>query len=182
METMRVAPGDITPLARPPDAAIALWVADPEAFAEQRDACAALLSDAEAARAARLARPAPHDRFVIGRGLLRRLLGGSLGVDARAVTLAEARHGKPALADAADPLRFNVSHTDGCALIAVATRHEVGVDVERRRTMSDALALARRFFAADEAAALGALDGAARDAAFLALWVRKEAAGKALGI
>src|SRR3954471_6352511 len=119
METMRVVPGDVTPLARPRDAAIALWIADPAAFGDQRDACAALLSAAEATRAARLAQPDPHDRFVIVRGLLRHLLGGYLGIAPHAGALAEARHGKPQLADAADPLRFNVSHTDGCALIAV---------------------------------------------------------------
>ena len=125
METMRVAPGDITPLARPPEAAIALWVADPAAFAAQRDACAALLSAQETARAARMA-PAPQNRFVIVRGLLRHVLGCYLAVDPRAVALTVARHGKPALADAADPLRFNLTHTEGCAVIAVASRRAEG--------------------------------------------------------
>ncbi|MDB5313770.1 MAG: hypothetical protein JWO38_7972, partial [Gemmataceae bacterium] len=69
-----------------------------------------------------------RDQFVTARGWLRRLLGGYLGLPPHAVPITYAAYGKPVLPGA--PLHFNVTHTNGLALIAVAGRR-VGVDVER---------------------------------------------------
>ena len=46
-------------------------------------------------------------------------------------------------------IHFNVTHTDGLALIALA-RRPVGVDVEQLRAVSDPEGLVRRFFSAAE--------------------------------
>ena len=53
------------------------------------------------------------------------------------------------LADASNGIHFNVTHTDGLALIALA-RRPVGVDVEQLRAVSDPEGLVRRFFSAAE--------------------------------
>jgi 4'-phosphopantetheinyl transferase len=68
------------------------------------------------------------------------------------------------------------------ALLAVSRAEPIGVDVEALRPMPDALDLAQRFFSAGEADALGALDPADRDRAFLRMWTRKEAYLKGLGL
>src|SRR5438477_256189 len=73
--------------------------------------------------------------FIIARGVLRILLGRYLDVAPTAVRFRYNPFGKPALAQdsGADALHFNVSHTDGVALYAVARRRRVGLDLERIR-------------------------------------------------
>ncbi len=88
--------------------------------------------------------------------------------------------GKPRLAEVAQ-LRFNWSHTDNVALLAVANAVEVGVDLERSDRALDAMALAKRFFSAAEHAWLESLPQGKRGAGFLRLWTGKEAVLKATG-
>ena len=88
--------------------------------------------------------------------------------------------GKPHLAAPA-ALEFNLSHSHGALLIAISRSQALGVDIEDMRRRRPALELARRFFAADESAALARLDPALRAPAFFALWSCKEAVVKALG-
>lgn len=119
---------------------------------------------------------------VQGRRPLLDALAAYLGVTAGQVRLVEGDHGRPRLDPAhASALDFNWSHSGRHALIAIARGITPGVDIERRRPRPRALALARRFFAGDEAAALAALPEAVRDAAFLDLWTAKEALLKAHG-
>lgn len=82
---------------------------------------------------------------------------------------------KPRLAG--NELDFNVSHTAGLSLIAVAPAgSSVGIDVERVRPLPRARAIARRFFTPDEVAAIGD-----DEQEFLRRWTRKEALIKAQG-
>lgn len=92
------------------------------------------------------------------------------------------KHGKPHVAVPGFP-HFNVSHGGDCVAFAFSRDQELGVDVERgsTRRRHSTLELANRFFAADEATALGALTEAQRERAFLHLWTCKEAVLKALG-
>jgi len=80
----------------------------------------------------------------------------------------------------ADGVHVAVSHTDGTVAVAATTRGPVGVDAERVRVLP-ALALARRWFTADEAYWLSTLPESLRSTGFLLLWTQKEAVGKALG-
>jgi 4'-phosphopantetheinyl transferase len=91
-------------------------------------------------------------------------------------------HGKPRLAnrDLGRLVSFNVSHTAGLALIAIA-RSEIGVDVEHRRDDAVADELPTRYFATAEREQIMRVRGAARVAARVGLWVRKEAYLKAIG-
>lgn len=119
-----------------------------------------------------------------GRMPLRRLLGIYLGTSFDGVVLADAAHGRPELDGAhRDALRFNWSHSGGRALVAIARSVQPGIDLEHRmrRAARDVLALAQRFFAPQEARALGAIPPEQRGLAFLRLWTIKEAALKAEG-
>ena len=136
------------------------------------------LTDEEQARAARYRGPRVRDQFVVGRGLLRRVLAGYLGVAPRDVPLVYEGSGKPALAEPL--LHFNLTHADGVALIAVAAR-PVGVDVERVREVPNAEGLVDRFFSAAERDAYRRLPVAERPAAFFRGWTSKEAVIKAVG-
>jgi 4'-phosphopantetheinyl transferase len=117
-----------------------------------------------------------------GRAPLHRVLAAYLGIDPDRVTLTTGEHGRPTLAMAHDPaLGFNWSHSGDQALIAVGRRVVPGIDIERLRPRPRALEIARRYFSADEAAALAALPAADREAGFLEMWTAKEAVLKALG-
>jgi len=109
------------------------------------------------------------------------LLAAYLGCAADALRLSVGEHGKPFLADS-HAFDFNVSHSGGALLVAIARAQELGVNIETQRRKRPVLDLARRFFAPGEASALAGLDEACRQIAFLRLWSCKEAVVKALGI
>jgi 4'-phosphopantetheinyl transferase len=150
----------------------------PAAFAR----LAARLSPDERRRAARFRFERDCRRFQVAHGALRELLAGYLNAEPERLGFVEGTHGKPVLAEPhGSELRFNLSHSGELALCAVSRRREVGVDLEQVRELSDADALARRFFAAAESAALAELPAAERLPAFFRCWTRKEAYLKAVG-
>src|SRR5579859_5055496 len=117
-----------------------------------------------------------------GREPLLAMLGAYLHVPVADVSLETQEYGRPVLAGALrDRLSFNWSHSHDQALIAVARGVLPGVDLERLRAHPKAVPIARRYFSADETAALEALPADQRDRAFLELWTAKEAVLKAVG-
>ena len=172
------APGPSRP--RPAGDAVDVWRADLDAAGDE---VAAPLSDDERERAARFVRERDGARWAAAHGILRALLGRYLDADPRALRFVAGEHGKPALSDAQGgaALRFNLSHSAGVALYALAAGREVGVDVELPHRPLDALALAQRVFGADEARRLEPLDAPAREREFLRLWTRHEALVKCQG-
>lgn len=143
------------------------------------EALAGSLSADERARAERFRFERDRTRFGAARGLLRSLLGWSLGVRPSELGFAYGRRGKPSLPAA--ELYFNVSHSGGLGLFALTRVGEVGVDIEEERPLQDLEPIAARFFSARESAALLALPEAERRPAFFRCWTRKEAFIKATG-
>ncbi len=172
--------GDISPgsLTEPDSAQV--WKAELELDAARLRELEQFLSPDEVARANRFYAPRDRERFVAARGSLRVILGEYLNIKPEQVRFAYTPERKPTLADE-KTLRFNLSHSDVLALIAVTQEREVGIDVERLRTDFDPDALAKRFFAPMEYAALLRVPPLERHRAFLALWVCKEAYLKACG-
>jgi 4'-phosphopantetheinyl transferase len=99
------------------------------------------------------------------------------------VPLGFGEHGKPLLAGAAGGVRFNVAHSGGMALLAVARGREVGVDVEALRPDLPAARLAQRFYPPEDRAAVcePGLADEERLRRYVRLWTRKEAYVKAAG-
>jgi 4'-phosphopantetheinyl transferase len=145
-------------------------------------ACQALLDEDEQALAARFRVAEPRRQFVITRGALRLLLARHLARPARALRFGKGLHGKPfAVVDgAASGVEFNVSHTAGRGLIAIA-RAPVGVDIEFLGREADFCLVAKGVLTAAEQAALGGKAGAERATLFYRLWTQKEALIKAKG-
>ncbi len=140
----------------------------------------ALLSEEEQAQAGRLRQPADRDRFILGRGLARRLLAQATGQPARALAFSHNSHGKPQLLGA-ERVAFNISHSGDLVAIALGRDCELGIDVERHRPDLDVGALGRFIFTETEMAAVQSGDGRARIAGFFRQWVFKEALVKGLG-
>jgi 4'-phosphopantetheinyl transferase len=113
---------------------------------------------------------------------MRLILSDYAGVSPEGLVYCEEGNRKPGLAGPAGDVRFNLTHSEGLALLAVARALELGVDMERVRPMPGALSLAQRFFAPEEISDLqsvwGTPDG---EPAFFRCWTRKEAVLKASG-
>jgi 4'-phosphopantetheinyl transferase len=161
-----------------PEAPIELWLAD--LSVEPGQTAIDALSPAERARAARFMLPRDRRRYLAAHCALRHLLSDRIKVPAGMIEFRFGPHGKPALAGAHD-CRFNLSDSEEVALIGLSERHEIGVDVEKLRSVPDATALAERNYTEAEQRELAAEDGGNRDLAFLYGWTRKEACLKAIG-
>lgn len=143
----------------------------------------ATLSPDERLRAERFHFQRDREHFVAARGGLRDIVGRYTGSAPESLRFAYDEFGKPRLSGEAglESLRFNVSHSHGVALYAVASGREVGVDLEYVREEFACQEIAERFFSRREVAALNALPVEERAAAFFDCWTRKEAYIKALG-
>jgi 4'-phosphopantetheinyl transferase len=157
-----------------------------------------LLSPEELRRADGFHGEGQRSDYVAAHAALRVVLGRYLGMDPAAVKLTvrppavpagtAAAPTKPALlgrervADAAGDLRFNLSHTAGGALIAVAMGREIGVDIERSRPIEDMEAMAHTIFSEGELAPWFELPEGDRLESFYRVWTRKEAYLKAIGL
>lgn len=138
-----------------------------------------MLSSDELERAARFHFDIHRHRFVVGRGILRRLLGLYTGEDPAAIKLFYGRHGKPSLLDR--DLHFNLSHSDDRVVVAFTRIAPVGVDVECFRLMPEVTQIAESFFSPLEFRAMAGMPDAERNIAFWRCWTRKEAIIKASG-
>jgi 4'-phosphopantetheinyl transferase len=158
-----------------------VWSVQLDPAPAERAALEELLTTEERERAGRFLFPRDRERFTAARGWLRRVLGAYCDRHPGEVSLRYGPRGKPRLADeCTEGVLFNLAHSSGRALIAVARGREVGVDLEGVEGAMDCEALARRFFAAREVEALARCQGDPR-LAFMACWTRKEAYLKARG-
>lgn len=174
---------DATSVAHPgqlPGGMVHLWSRRLEVSEAEVRACYELLSTEERERAQRFKIERPRTDFVLTRGTLRLLLGQYLGIEAKAVQFRYENKGKPFLAEEGG-LDFNVSHTNGLALMGFVRSRSIGVDVEKIRPDTEVGKLAERFFSDGERRDLRLLRGDELRAAFFRVWTRKEAYIKATG-
>ncbi len=157
-----------------------VWAGPLDLPSETREALASTLSGAELQRAARFHFEIHRNRFIAGRGLLRRILARYLATEPSGLCITYGKNGKPSLADAPG-LHFNLAHAEDLALLAVTRLGPVGVDLEHVRRLEDASQLVARFFSPGESAAYSRLEPQLQPAAFFNLWTRKEALLKATG-
>jgi 4'-phosphopantetheinyl transferase len=141
------------------------------------------LAPDERLRAGRFLREEPRRNFVASRAALRAILGRYLDIVSADVAIAYGSNGKPCLADPAakSGLKFNLAHSGGLGLVAVAQGCEIGVDVEMLRHVEHWQQTAARYFHPAETEAILAADPEQRNEPFLRCWTRKEAILKALG-
>jgi 4'-phosphopantetheinyl transferase len=137
-----------------------------------------LLEPAERAHAGRLRRPTDRARFIARRAALREILGRVLDEPPRGLRWCTASDGRPVLAG--HSLRFSASHSENVLAVAVAPA-DVGVDVERVRSLPDLDRLAEIALSPAEQAVWRKVPAQDRPLVFLQHWTAKEAFLKALG-
>ena len=160
-----------------------LWRIDLDQVAAAESRWRGVLSQDERIRADRFKFTKDRQNFTATRALLRTLLGSYLAENPKELTFVYGQNEKPSLGPGHGPeeVQFNVSHSGVRALIAIARKRPVGVDIEEIRENIDCDSLARRYFSPSEQAALAALQVSERSRAFFRCWTRKEAYIKAHG-
>lgn len=158
---------------------VQVWVASLAVSDDRYAGLAASLPEDESAHAATL-HPVAARRYVAARGILRYLLAGFSGTEAKKLRFTYSASGKPSLSDH-DDIHFNISHSADLGLFAFSPDRPVGVDVESERPVRRLLDVAQRFMSEDELRALAETPAEERNAAFLRSWVIREARLKAEG-
>lgn len=138
----------------------------------------ALLPHSEQARYRAFRTADDRERFLLGRAMLRRLLGCWRRELPDAVPVVPGVHGKPACPGGPD---FNLSHSGALILLALHPHRAVGVDVEAPNPDVEWESIARQWLGAAAISRLRMLAPTERSAAFLSAWCEYEAEGKAHG-
>jgi len=162
-----------------------VWVASLNRSETERNNLYQHLAADEQDRAGRFHFDRDRFHYIVGRGILRLLIGRYLDINPAQIEFEYGEFGKPTITETyqmpAGRFEFNLSHSHGMALYAFAIDREVGVDIESIRPLSDAHSIAGRFFSAREYERFTAVPSTLQPQAFFNCWTRKEAYIKAIG-
>lgn len=141
------------------------------------------LSPHEQQRHGRIASAEGKTHYLTSHGVMRAILASYLEIDPGALHVHLSALGKPFLhpEQHKHPVQFNLSHSHGMALLAVARDFEVGVDIEQMRPSIAYMKLAARYFSSTELQQLQQQAEEQQQLAFYMSWARKEALVKASG-
>lgn len=170
------------PLAIHPDE-VHIWSARLDVPPAQQKIWELYLSRDELQRAARYHFDRDRNHFIVARGVLRKILSYYTHRKPYEIRFDYNKYGKPLLPPelGGRELHFNLSHSAGIGVYAVAFQREVGIDIEYIRPDFSELDIADRFFSPDEVKILRSLPLAEQKKAFFLCWTRKEAFIKAKG-
>lgn len=165
------------------DLEVHVWSANLDIPLHQIEELLQILSDDERLRANRFYFEQHRQRFIVGRGTLRVILGRYLGIEPGQLEFEYSDRGKPSLAKSynKDQLQFNLSHSQGLALYGFTRNRKIGIDLEYLRSLPDAQQIAERFFCAREFELISTLPPEEKQKAFFRGWTAKEAYLKATG-
>jgi 4'-phosphopantetheinyl transferase len=160
-----------------------LWIASLDRPTDELACVRTALTQDEIKRASAFKFELDRSRFIAARGILRQLLGHYTECEPRSIRMEYNHWGKPSLAgrSARNDIRFNLSHSHGLAVYAIAHEREVGVDVEMIQPEFVNERVAEHFFSRAEVESLRVLPFEHQVEAFFACWTRKEAYIKAIG-
>jgi 4'-phosphopantetheinyl transferase len=167
---------------RLPEDEVHVWQARVDAESLRESQILDALAEDEIERAARFRFAKDRDQYVVGRSMMRALLGHYLGCLPQEIRLCYSPYGKPDLPDGLrSDLRFNLSHSRELVLLAVTRGSAIGVDVEFIEPKVINERVAEQFFSPYEVATLKALPAELQVLGFFNCWTRKEAFIKAKG-
>lgn len=163
---------------------VSVFIADTRAFGAAAGRVAQSVSwmtPEELARYGRFRHEGDRLMFALGRLMARTLVGRALGVDPESWSWREGPHGRPEIDQPDSDLHFNLSHSAGLVICAIARGRAVGVDVEDLSRRAPDWALVERYCSPAEADDIRTHGDRWRDR-FLTYWTLKEAYLKARGL
>jgi len=161
----------------PEPGTVALHFATLDALRPRLSDLSGMLDDHERDRAARFVHDPDRERYVLGHGFLRAVLGKATGRTPASITFQRGEFGKPVMGG--NDVHFNFSDTKDAVIIGIANS-ELGVDIETMSRRVDHLSVAEHYFTPEEIAVIASSADGKRQ--FLDFWTRKEAVLKASGV
>jgi 4'-phosphopantetheinyl transferase len=138
-----------------------------------------ILSVAELGRALSIASTKYLRQYLAAHTWLRHRLAEYLRVPPEDIEFAAGEHGKPEIVFPVTDLSFNLSYSNGRAVLAAGFRLDVGVDIETLDGAKINPDMLHRVLSRPEVSSVKQAPDMVRQ--FLNLWVRKEAIAKATG-
>lgn len=169
-------------LLRVPDGHVHLWALSVDNETSAIGLLEGTLSLKERDRAIRFRLPESRTRFILAHGVMRHLLALYLGCTPCEIEFRADPMGKPELADGGTNISFNLSHSDGRAVLAIGSGQALGVDVEHERTDLDILEMAHYCLTEAERDGVVFALPERRRAEFFRYWVAKESVLKGAGL
>jgi 4'-phosphopantetheinyl transferase len=123
----------------------------------------------------------PRRSFVVGRLLLRSTVARLADVPPEDVVIELEATGRPVLTGKLSHYFVSIAHSGSYVVVGVANQ-QLGVDVEQLRQSAPSPQLMARVCSPAELRLLENMNDVDRAAAFMVVWARKEAYGKAIGI
>jgi len=158
---------------------IHLWCISLNSDSAFFERCKAALTDAERARISYYNFKQVQDGYVISQGGLRLLLSFYLNSEPAAIQLNKHEKGKPFTSD--DPsLCFNMSNSGNYVVYIFSRAGEVGIDIEKIRTLPDLDELIDKNFSSKEKIFI-CENSESKGKRFFKFWTVKEAYLKAIG-
>ncbi len=166
-----------------PDGEVHIWRSLHASFPGNVHWAATVLSHEEEQRANRFHRNMHRHQYIYSHWALRTILSLYCNIAPEKLRFIKNEFGKPYLQveGAISPIQFNLSYCHGMSLVGITKIGEIGVDVEQRRKVPEALQIAKHYFSEKETRMLNSLSCDVVDELFLQLWTRTEACAKAAG-
>ena len=164
------------------DSSVQIYYVDPKTVVDANlvEQMTGWLDQTEIARLGRFAKAEHRHTFLVSHALTRKALGKALGCRPVDICFELTGRNKPVLASpsSARGLHFNLTHTQGLAVVAVGP-HPMGIDAEwlARKTLN--IEVAKRYFTEAECADIQCQPVGYRQRRFLTYWTLKEALLKA---
>ena len=159
---------------------IHVWSASLDDFFSQLQTFFQVLSIDEKRRADRFRFAKDRERYIIGHGILKKIIATYSGIEPNLLQFICEKYGKPVLTH--KKLLFNMSRSEGLALYAFTRNREVGIDIENIREIPEMDQIVARYFSSIEKSFFHALPECSKKNVFFQLWTRKEAYLKGVGI
>lgn len=147
---------------------------------DELDETSGRLTAAEQQRATTIRLERPRRAFVVARLLLRSTVARIADVRPDEVGIELEPTGRPVLTGKLSEYFVSIAHS-GCYVMIGVAKSQIGVDVEQLRSDAPSPRLMARVCSPDELRVLEEMTAADRALAFMTLWARKEAYGKAIG-
>jgi len=162
------------------DGHVVVWMAEVSAAQPALPFLEPCLDAQDRKRAAQFHFAEDRARYVLGRGLVRKILGHYLSQAPETIELAYTDRGRPYF-PGDESMRFSLTHAHDLVAVAITANARVGIDIEYLQRKLDLEGLAERILSANDFRVFEVLPDQVRVPSFFRIWARKEAYLKATG-